>query len=44
MIFVNNANETQANQISGYINNFINSKNNESKNCILFGAVVRWNE
>ena len=25
MIFVNNANETQANQISGYINNFINS-------------------
>ena len=25
VIFVNNANETQANQISGYINNFINS-------------------
>ena len=24
VIFVNNANETQANQISGYINNFIN--------------------
>ena len=25
VIFVNNANETQASQISGYINNFINS-------------------
>ena len=45
VIFVNNANETQANQISGYINNFINSIKELLKNSIINNvgiAVLLW--